>query len=755
MRFDPRFWTVNFPAPMMAALTTSHDDRLLATFVFQTRRDLAGIIWSSDDTYDHPLLQYETSKDYRGLSLTFRWFSTGNIMALDALNGPVLTIEGRDASGIATSWYVRLWNYAVGTPTDARITLDFAALRSGFGPSGAMVWAGDIDRLFISVVPAGYDGTDAPLPSAINATVEIRNIRVDGANAVLEIGNTFVPEHSLQIANGYDDVYNLTPERVLRNMLQLGYRGVIDHYVGISHFPTLAWNAAAQKYLAVASALPVNAACLAWHADFFRRAVQLGYRVQIALSFELLDAYCPDDWKQRAYDGSPALTGYVPPSTLISPANTAGIAYLQAVLSQFIGAMQGVSGDILFQMGEPWWWSGLGTNRKPCFYDAAVMTRYPAETGRPVPPFLRVVTDTLTADHRLFLAWLAEKLAQATFVLRDTARLNGGTAAVLVYVPQILDAAAPMLRQANLPTQWMYPAFDRLQLEDYEFLQSGNHAAHVSSLSDVRTALGYPTSKTDYFSGFAETAGQGAVWRRIAGALSETGYDQKYVWAYPQVMRDGFTWFDLPEEQEVTGIHSVYFPLVLGLGADGGPEFSTSVVETASGHECRNVNWAQGRRRYDAAPGIRSESDLATLISFFEARRGRAYGFLYRDPLDNRSSPFGEPVTAQDQKLGVGDGVTTRFALVKHYGDAVRRIARPVAGTVRLSVDGVIQNIGWMLGEGGQVDFAVAPPANAVVRAGFEFDVAVRFDQDQLTISLATYRAGEIGNVPLIEIREP
>jgi uncharacterized protein (TIGR02217 family) len=752
-RFDPRFWTVNFPAPMMASLTTQFGDGLVARFVFQTAKDLCGIIWESTDQYDHPLLKYETHRDYRGLTFSFRWRSFGAIVPLDAVNGPVLTIEGRDAASQPHTWYVRLWNYAVGTPTDATVELAFSDLESGFALTGDAVWAGDIDRMFISVVPLGYTGQDVPLATVIEASVEIIDMHVDGAGAVLESGDAFLPEHELQMAGGYDDVYHLTPERVLRTILQLGYRGIIDHYIGISHFPRVAWNAAAQKYLTDGGPLPVNSACMAWHSDFFSRATKLGFKVQIAQSFELLDSYCPEAWKQRAYDGSPALTGYTPPSTLVSPVSAAGMAWMQAVLNQFIGAMLGVNGEIIYQMGEPWWWSGLGANRKPCFYDAHVMIAYPSETGNPVPAMLQTVTAALSPAHVVFLQWLALKLAQATFVLRDSARLNGGTASLLVYVPQILDAAAPMLEQANLPAQWAHPAFDRLQLEDYEFVQAGNWAAHKAGLASVRSLLGYPDSKTDYYSGFAEPGAQIGQWRRISQALTLAGYAHKYVWALPQVMRDGFTYFEISEDMDVSGIDSVYFPLSVGVTAEGGPEFSTSVVESRSGFEFRNVMWSQARRRYDAALGVRSEADLANLVSFFEARRGRAYGFLYKDLLDYSSAPFGEPVTAQDQLIGTGDGATTRFALIKHYGSASRRITRPVTGTVKVSVNGTEALTGWTLAAG-HIDFSVAPASGAQIRVGFEFAVPVRFDADHLNVSMATYRAGEIGSVPLVEIRE-
>ncbi|RZM12058.1 MAG: TIGR02217 family protein, partial [Sphingomonas sp.] len=59
-RFDPRFWTVNFPRPMMAAVTTTAPDALRVDAVFHTRGDLAGLIWEAEDTHDHPLLRYAT-----------------------------------------------------------------------------------------------------------------------------------------------------------------------------------------------------------------------------------------------------------------------------------------------------------------------------------------------------------------------------------------------------------------------------------------------------------------------------------------------------------------------------------------------------------------------------------------------------------------------------------------------------------------------------------------------------------------------
>jgi hypothetical protein len=109
----------------------------------------------------------------------------------------------------------------------------------------------------------------------------------------------------------------------------------------------------------------------------------------------------------------------------------------------------------------------------------------------------------------------------------------------------------------------------------------------------------------------------------------------------------------------------------------------------------RNSRWAHSRRRYDAGFGVRTLDQLATIVAFFEERRGRLYGFRWRDRLDWKSClPSGEPA-ASDQQIGIGDGVTRVFQLGKLYGGLhapyVRRITKPIFGSVQVAVDGVVQ----------------------------------------------------------------
>ncbi|MFC5419660.1 TIGR02217 family protein [Bosea eneae] len=213
----------------------------------------------------------------------------------------------------------------------------------------------------------------------------------------------------------------------------------------------------------------------------------------------------------------------------------------------------------------------------------------------------------------------------------------------------------------------------------------------------------------------------------------------------------------------MSGFHEVRFPTGIARGARGGPERLTQVVTLASGREVRNSRWAHSRRRYDAGFGIRTLDALAEVVAFFEERRGRLYGFRWRDQLDWKSCAPSATPAASDQQIGVGDGAARAFQLCKLYGGLhapyLRRIGKPVPGTVLIAVDGVVQPQPTAVScdhATGQVTFAVghAPPAGALVSAGFAFDVPVRFDTDVIEVDLSAFEAGDIPKIPIIEIAD-
>ena len=103
--------------------------------------------------------------------------------------------------------------------------------------------------------------------------------------------------------------------------------------------------------------------------------------------------------------------------------------------------------------------------------------------------------------------------------------------------------------------------------------------------------------------------------------------------------------------------------------------------------------------------------------------------------------------------------MTATFQLVKRYGsglrDHVRVISKPVAGSVVVAVNGTPTANFTLDATAGLVTFLAGsiPGVGVEVTAGFEFDVPVRFDTDQLSINLQNFAAGDIPEIPVVEVR--
>jgi uncharacterized protein (TIGR02217 family) len=195
--------------------------------------------------------------------------------------------------------------------------------------------------------------------------------------------------------------------------------------------------------------------------------------------------------------------------------------------------------------------------------------------------------------------------------------------------------------------------------------------------------------------------------------------------------------------------HDVRFPVDISYGSTGGPNYSTDIVTTFSGHEQRNINWGQARARYNVAHGVKTQTQLDALIAFFRTRKGRAHSFRFKDWTDYE---------AATQLIGTGNGSIKDFQLIKQYVSGSigenRTITKPVTGTVQVYLNGVLQVSGYTLNAAtGVVSFATAPANGVAVTASFQFDVPVRFDTDQLSARLENYGVRSWQDIPLVEVR--
>lgn len=206
--------------------------------------------------------------------------------------------------------------------------------------------------------------------------------------------------------------------------------------------------------------------------------------------------------------------------------------------------------------------------------------------------------------------------------------------------------------------------------------------------------------------------------------------------------------------------HEVRFPTALSFGALGGPERRTEIVTLSNGFEERNTPWAHSRRRYDAGMGLRNLDDVEAVVAFFEARQGQMHGFRWKDWADYKSSVASRAISGDDQLIAMGDEETAQFQIVKNYGSGEANYARPVTklvtGTVLVSISGDPQREGVDYEidlNSGLLTFNRPPDLQAEITAGYEFDVPVRFDTDTIVTSMATFQAGEVPDIPVVEVR--
>ena len=104
-------------------------------------------------------------------------------------------------------------------------------------------------------------------------------------------------------------------------------------------------------------------------------------------------------------------------------------------------------------------------------------------------------------------------------------------------------------------------------------------------------------------------------------------------------------------------------------------------------------------------------------------------------------------------------GTTTSFQLRKTYCDAgnsfIRDIKKPVSGTVVVYADGFATSDVSVDVTTGIVTLGTTLRAatGTVISASCEFDVPVRFDIDQMKVSIDDYDNFTWGQIPLIEVR--
>lgn len=204
----------------------------------------------------------------------------------------------------------------------------------------------------------------------------------------------------------------------------------------------------------------------------------------------------------------------------------------------------------------------------------------------------------------------------------------------------------------------------------------------------------------------------------------------------------------------------VQFPQDISYGSKGGSNFDTTVFESSSGREQRNVNWSLVKGKWDVSYGIKTLDQMSTLITFFMVMQGKAYAFRFKDWADYQLN---------NMQIGTGNGTQTVFQMVKIYtvtdmiSSAVysysRPITKPVPNTLSgISVGGSIVSTSTYTLDytTGLITFNTAPANNAAIVIPYcEFDVPARFDTDRLDVSQEYFETETWSDIPVVEIKFP
>ncbi|MDV7449266.1 phage capsid protein [Acinetobacter baumannii] len=565
-RFSPIYWRIDGPQTMSFAIT-NYGNGFEASFRSRMTNDLVGITWDSYDTKDHKFLAYQTKYSYAGVVWDFDIELSATMPVLNNPSlTPTLTVYYNE-NGVNKIAYVVLFNYA-NNPSSrtAHIRINWDTVKAGFSATDSFPVT-NIQRISFSGFTSDYNGQTAiPLSQPKDGYIRLTNSVVTGTNAKLNLSRVVVPQHNYGICTSYDDHYDLNPQRLVNNMVALGYQGFVNHYCGMSHYPEMTWKSDINKWqipdTLVTGETVVNSCTRKWHEKYAQALHSASLQPIFGVSFEMYSLAANEFWAQRDWNSNLGKTGYQPPSYFFSLSDQNALAYLHKVFIEFADTMVAGGCNVNMQIGEPWWWYNTDTNL-PCVYDYPTKLAFNADTGLYAPD-LGTIYEAMNktgTPYDEFKTWLRNKLGQTCQNIRAAIKAKYANAQVcpLIFFPSIRSPIQTLATYINYPSQhYSYPNFDYIMTEAYDWLLEAKLDLAHQAVSQIPTQdLGYPANKVAYLSGFVPDASiayiyrfdknkpyRTPIWQRIFGDMKNNvslGLMKQFIWAYPQVMFDSIT----------------------------------------------------------------------------------------------------------------------------------------------------------------------------------------------------------------------
>ena len=196
---------------------------------------------------------------------------------------------------------------------------------------------------------------------------------------------------------------------------------------------------------------------------------------------------------------------------------------------------------------------------------------------------------------------------------------------------------------------------------------------------------------------------------------------------------------------------NLVYPVLPGIGFNftRTPQFKTIVQQAASGLETRARLQVYPRYQYtltyDFLRSAAAYAELQTLLGFFMRVGGSFDNWHFTDPDDNQ-------VTGQ--QIGVGDGATLAFQLVRTFGGFIDPIIAPnVVSAVYLN--GVSQSgATWSVdATTGMLTFTAAPAINAAITVDMTYYWRCRFLDDANDFDKFMSQLWSVGQIQFITVK--
>jgi len=438
--------------------------------------------------------------------------------------------------------------------------IDFDNLKQGTHPDNSVpIPSSGIKKVIIPVIPIGYtEGSNKLLGRSDEVRVTFSNWTVSGG----DIGDfpPPTPAHPFRVAEGYDDEYYRNPRRIVQAMHHLGYRKIINLYIGASHYYDKCGPSGGDSLdYTIQYLIPEAGVCTAareWFRYLLKAMREFGFE-DIVVSISMENLQMPEEWKQRIYTGDAGRTGWDPPTSFFSPTNTEARAYWETIARNYLDICVEEGFKPILQLGEPWWWwqefqpGDINTpfpGKPPCFYDEATKNKFRRDMGRELPVY-KTSNIPMEGENLEVIEWLRDELGDfSNFAKSIVESYPGGEYTVLFFPPSVLDTerVPEALRIVNYPEDyWKIPNLDFIQIEDYDWVIHDNER-HMDIYEFAWRNLGYQPHVTHYFSGFAweqYNMPLDVQWGRVEEAAVRGlsfGMTHVFIWAGTQIRRDSW-----------------------------------------------------------------------------------------------------------------------------------------------------------------------------------------------------------------------